>query len=184
LVQGLASTSHADGSVITLRPCSFEGLYREYFPFTWRALRALGVPRGALDDAAQELWVVVHRRLGDFEGRSSAKTWLFGIAVNVARNERRRMRRQPPLESPRAEVPSRSPDPESWHEGREAWQRVESYLDRLDDERREIFVSCLLEGLSATEVAELTGLGVLTVYNRVRSLRRSFRAFVERQEGP
>jgi hypothetical protein len=43
-------------------------------------------------------------------------------------------------------------------------------------------VSCLLEGLGAAEVAELTGLGLLTVYNRVRALRRSFRAWVARQE--
>jgi RNA polymerase sigma-70 factor, ECF subfamily len=164
------------------RPCPLEQLYREYFSFTWRALRALGVPRASLDDAAQELWVVVHRRLASFEGRSKAKTWLFGIAVNVARNQRRQARRHPPMDIPRSELRSPEPDAESLREGREAWRRVESFLETLDDERREVFVSCLLEGLSASEVAELTGLGVLIVYNRVRSLRRSFRTWVERQE--
>jgi RNA polymerase sigma-70 factor, ECF subfamily len=117
-------------------PASFEQLYREYFPFTWRALRALGVPRGALDDAAQELWVVVHRRLAGFEGRSKTKTWLFGIAVNVARNQRRHARRRPTLDEPGAEPMSPEPDAESLHAGRQAWQRVESYLETLDDERR------------------------------------------------
>jgi RNA polymerase sigma-70 factor (ECF subfamily) len=160
-------------------PSAFDRLYREYFAFSWRALQALGVPRGALDDATQELWVVVHRRLAGFEGRSTAKTWLFGIAVNVARNQRRHARRHPALDAPRTEVASRTPDPEALHEGREAWQQVESYLETLDDERREVFVSALLEGLSAPEVAELTGLGLLTVYNRVRSLRRSFRAWLD-----
>jgi len=67
--------------------------------------------------------------------------------------------------------------------GRQAWQLVEGYLETLDDQRREVFVSCLLEGLSAPEVAEVTGLGVLTVYNKVRALRRSFRAWAARQEG-
>jgi RNA polymerase sigma-70 factor, ECF subfamily len=162
-------------------PSSFDKLYREYFAFTWRALRALGVPANTLDDAAQELWVVVHRRLASFEGRSTAKTWLFGIAVNIARNQRRRAHRHPPMDDRGTDVPSRAPDPESLHECREAWQLVEGYLETLDHERREVFVSALLEGLSAPEVAELTGLGVLTVYNRVRAMRRSFRAWLERR---
>jgi RNA polymerase sigma-70 factor, ECF subfamily len=161
------------------RLSAFEALYREYFSFTWRTLQALGVPRGALDDATQELWVVVHRRLAGFEGRSSMKTWLFGIAVNVARNQRRQTRRQPALDAPHGELPSAEPDAERQHQGREAWRRVERFLDTLDDERREVFVSALLEGWSAPEVAELTGLGVLTVYNRIRALRRSFRAWSE-----
>jgi RNA polymerase sigma-70 factor, ECF subfamily len=163
-------------------PATFDQLYREYFAFTWRALQALGVERGVLDDATQELWVIVHRRLSNFEGRSKAKTWLFGIAVNVARNQRRHARRHPRMELPPSEPPSVEPDAESLQAGRQAWQRVEAYLATLDDERRMVFVSCLLEGLSASEVAELTGLGVLTVYNRVRALRRSFRAWVAQRE--
>ena len=161
---------------------SFETLYSLYFGFTWRVLGHLGVPARSMDDAVQEVWVVVHRRLAGFEGRSKTKTWLFGIAVNVARNQRRHARRRPTLDEPCAEPMSPEPDAESLHAGRQAWQRVESYLETLDDERREVFVSCLLEGLGAAEVAELTGLGLLTVYNRVRALRRSFRAWVARQE--
>jgi len=94
-------------------PASFEELYREYFAFTWRALQALGVSRDVLDDAAQEVWVVVHRRLAGFEGRSKAKTWLFGIAVNVARNQRRHARRRPPMEPSHVEPLSPEPDAES-----------------------------------------------------------------------
>jgi len=68
---------------------SFAQIYEEYFAFVWRSLRALGVSRSALDDATQDVFVVVHRRLSDFEGRSSLKTWLFGIACRVAANHRR-----------------------------------------------------------------------------------------------
>jgi hypothetical protein len=75
-----------DGGVDTL---AFERLYLLYFGFTWRVLGHLGVPQHAIDDAVQELWLVVHRRLPAFEARSSLKTWLFGIALNVARNHRR-----------------------------------------------------------------------------------------------
>jgi RNA polymerase sigma-70 factor, ECF subfamily len=161
---------------------TFDHLYREYFAFAWRALQALGVERDALDDAAQELWVIVHRRLPSFEGRSKVKTWLFGIAVNVARNQRRHSRRHPAMAPPSLEPASVEPDAESVHAGREAWHLVEAFLSTLDDERRVVFVSCLLEGLSAPEVAGLTQLGVLTVYNRIRALRRSFRAWVAQRE--
>ena len=63
---------------------AFERVYEEHFDFVWRSLRRLGVPRSALDDAVQEVFLVVHRRLAEFEGRSSLKTWLFGIAVHIA----------------------------------------------------------------------------------------------------
>src|SRR5262245_22373561 len=62
----------------------FEELYEAHFDFVWRSLRRLGVPHPGLDDAVQEVFIVVHRRLGAFEGRSTLKTWLFGIAVHVA----------------------------------------------------------------------------------------------------
>ncbi|NJL96066.1 MAG: TIR domain-containing protein, partial [Anaerolineae bacterium] len=62
----------------------FDAVYDEYFEFAWRSLRRLGVPTEALDDAVQDLFLVVHRRLDSFEGRSSLRTWIFGIALRVA----------------------------------------------------------------------------------------------------
>ena len=71
----------------------FAAVYREYFPFVWRMARRLGVAPHALDDVCQDVFVVVHRRLGDFEGRSSLKSWIFGIVHNVALVHRRKLRR-------------------------------------------------------------------------------------------
>jgi RNA polymerase sigma-70 factor, ECF subfamily len=158
----------------------FEELYHQHFAYIWRALRCLGVPAAAIDDAAQEVWVVVHRRLPEFQGRSQLKTWLFGIALNVNRNRRRSVRRHPEYELP-LDVASNAHDPGLEHEGREAWQRVSEYLATLDQQRREVFVCCLLEGLSAPEAAEVTGLPVATIYDRVRALRRSFKSWLERR---
>src|SRR3954470_17967759 len=64
-------------------------LYEEHFEFVWRSLRRLGVSAASLDDATQEVFVVVFRRLADFEGRSSVRTWLFGIAIHVAQHHMR-----------------------------------------------------------------------------------------------
>ncbi|HTV21844.1 MAG TPA: sigma-70 family RNA polymerase sigma factor [Polyangiaceae bacterium] len=161
---------------------SFEQLYRDYFPFTWRTLRGLGIPPIALDDAAQEVWLIVHRRLPEFEGRSTAKTWLFGIALNVSRNLKRRSATRE-LDRLPLHLPSSEPGPAEEREGREAWELVRSYLDTLDRERREVFVCSLLEGLSATDTARATGLEVATVHHRVRALRRGLSRWAQRQKG-
>src|SRR6188768_1503057 len=73
---------------------SFDSAYEEHFTFVWRCLRSLGVTRAQLDDAAQEVFLVVHRRLDTFEGSSSLRGWLFGIVRHVAFNQRRTMKRR------------------------------------------------------------------------------------------
>lgn len=160
-------------------PASFRELYERHFAFTWRCLRHLGVPDAQLDDAVQEVWIAAHRRLADFEGRADIKTWLFGIAINVQRNQHRSERRwagfvplTPALVSPAA-------DPSQEREGREAWALVQKFVGSLDDVRRAIFVGALLEGLSPAETAAATGLDVPTIYHRVRSLRRSFQLWAD-----
>jgi RNA polymerase sigma-70 factor, ECF subfamily len=162
---------------------SFEELYEQYFRFAWRALRHLGVPPASLEDAAQELWMVVHRRLGSFEQRSGPRTWLFGIALNIARNQRRGERRSPQMQPLPEHVVSARPDAEGLRAGQEAWTKIQSFLQTLDEQRRAVFVSSLLEQMSAAETAEATGLDPATVYHLVRRLRRSFKAYLAQLEG-
>jgi RNA polymerase sigma-70 factor (ECF subfamily) len=138
----------------------------------------LGVPFAALEDAAQEVWMVVHRRLPTFEGRSAPHTWLFGIALNVARNRRRGLRRAPEMVALPEHMTSARPDPEGLHVGYEAWCKVQRFLDTLDDQRRAVFVCSLLEQLSAAETAEATGLDPAAVYHLVRRLRQAFREYL------
>jgi RNA polymerase sigma-70 factor (ECF subfamily) len=162
---------------------SFEALYERYFSFTWRALRHLGVPVALLEDATQEVWLVVHRRLPTFEWRSAPHSWLFGIAMNLARNRLREVRRAPEMLALPEHVRSARPDPEGQHSAYEAWQKVERFLDTLDQPRRAVFVCSLLEQLSAAETAEATGLDVATVYHAVRRLRQAFKAYLTALEG-
>src|ERR1700722_16791744 len=58
---------------------TFAQIYESSFAFAWRTARRLGTPEANLDDVVQEIFMVAHRRQGDFEGRSSVKTWLYGI---------------------------------------------------------------------------------------------------------
>ena len=163
-------------------PRAFARLYQRYVGFTWRVVGQLGVPSHAIDDVVQEVWLVVHRRLPSFEGRAALKSWLFGVSLNVARNQRRSdRRRQKHLPEPPRE--DASFDPELIREGREAWERVERFLDTLDDQRRAIFAQQLIQNCSAPETAEAIGVDVLTVYRQVRSLRSAFRRWLGRELG-
>jgi len=168
----------------TVRAASlpFRALYEQHFAFTWRTLRYLGVPEAQLDDAAQEVWLVVHRRYGEFEGRSELKTWLFSIAINVERNLQRTRRRRGQLVPLPDDLLAGYGDPALEREGSEAWALVRSFIDTLDDTRRAVFGAALLEGLSAAETAQATGLDLPTVYHRIRALRRSFNRWVDSRE--
>lgn len=143
----------------------------------------MGIAESQLDDAVQELWVIVYRRLPEFEGRSELRTWLFGIALNVRRNFSRAERRRPALVALPVELTSMAPDPLSEHEGREAWLLVERFMATLDEVRRAVFVASCLEGMSPAETAEATGLEVTAIYHRVRSLRRSFEHWAAAHRG-
>src|SRR5687767_2802019 len=74
----------------------FDQVYDEHVDFVWRSARRLGVPGTFADDVVQQTFLVVHRRLHDFEHRSSVKTWLFSILLRVVQDHRRSMRRKSP----------------------------------------------------------------------------------------
>lgn len=159
---------------------AFEDVYEEHFDFVWRAVRRLGVPSASVEDAVQDVFVVVHRRAAEFEGRSSVKTWLFGIVVHVARAHRRR-RTLDALDDPDAVVDPRAESPHARAEAAEARRVLHEVLDTLDDERREVFVLIELSEMTAPEAAEALGLKLNTVYSRLRAARHDFDAEVERR---
>lgn len=159
---------------------TIERVHAEHFPFIWRSLRGLGVPAAALDDAAQEVLLVVHRRLAEFEGRSTLRSWLFSIAYGVARNQRRTLRRRGEHEQISPEMIEHAPGPEACVESRQALRFVEEFLDRLDQEKRALFVLALLEQLPAPEVACALGVPINTVYSRIRLMREEFRRALAR----
>src|SRR5579862_8272818 len=80
--------------LVEARPFTFDDVYERHIDFVWRILRRLGVPARSLDDAAQDVLLVVHRRLGSFDGRAPLRRWLAGICVRVARQEYRTRRRR------------------------------------------------------------------------------------------
>jgi RNA polymerase sigma-70 factor (ECF subfamily) len=159
-------------------PADFEALYRETFPAVWRVLGRLGVPQADLHDAAQNVYLVAHRRRAEFSGRSSVKTWVVGIAVNVAADMCRTARRKPmhPLDE---KVPDAAPGPHELASQAESLALVSRLLETLPIERRQIFILAELEEFTAPEIAESLGLNLNTVYSRLRLARRDFQAALD-----
>lgn len=153
---------------------TFDEVYEGHFDAVWRSLARLGVPAAHLDDAAQEVFLTVHRRLGDFEGRSSLKTWLTGITLKVASTWRRSAQRRGEAVPLDAAVAAAGGAPDEVTARREALAQLQRILAALPDEQREVFVLMELEQQSAPEVAEALGLNVNTTYSRLRLARSAF----------
>lgn len=153
---------------------SFDDVYNEHVAFVWRTARALGVSETNADDLVQEVFLVVHRKLGSFEGRSNLRTWLVSIVVNCIRNSRRRERRKGnhvPLDE---DVRDQTPDPTRIAETNSALSLVRVILDRMNADQREVFALMEMEELSAPETAEVLSLPLNTVYSRLRLARAFF----------
>src|SRR5690606_28421405 len=58
-------------------------IYRAHQDYVARVLHHCGLEAGMIDDALQDVFLVVHRRLADFDGRTSIRNWLYGIARRV-----------------------------------------------------------------------------------------------------
>jgi len=156
---------------------TFEQVYDEHFDFVWRTLRRLGVRDDDAKDAVQDVFLVVHRALAGFEGRSKLTTWLFGICFKVAAARRRSgyVRRERVTDPSTLEQPDPRPDAASELERSQALDLVHTLIDDLPEEQRIVFVLFELESLGGEEIAELTGASVGTVRSRLRLAREGFR---------
>src|SRR5262249_46242487 len=116
------------------------------------------------------IFLVVHRRLPEFDWRYSIHTWLFAIAFRVARDHLRRARRARGQELD-DQLPAAAPMPDESAERSRVLRLVSQLLDELDDDKRVVLLLVDVEGMTPQEVAEATGVGVNTVYSRLRRAR-------------
>jgi RNA polymerase sigma-70 factor (ECF subfamily) len=168
--------------VETTAPITFLDLYETHLSFVWNGVRRLGVPESAIEDVVQEVFLVVHRKLGEFEGRSSLKTWLFGIALRVVRHYRRSQRAKGGVEPDDVDsLPdARASSPQQSAERGQMIDVLHRLLDDLDDDKREVLVLAELQQMTAPEIAEVTGANLNTVYWRLRVARQEFERGVTR----
>lgn len=162
----------------SLQP-GFREFFDEHHAFVWRSVLRLGVPKADLDDVVQETFVVAARRLAEFEGRSSLRTWLFAIAAHVTKTHRRTHARRTRVAQASIDAAPRFVDP---HHQTEAADLLHRLIAELDDDQRAAWIQFDLEGMTANEIAAGLGLNVNTVYSRVRSARAVIEAALARQQ--
>jgi RNA polymerase sigma-70 factor, ECF subfamily len=163
---------------------NFDTVYEENFAFAWRTARALGVSPALIDDAVQEVFIVVHRRLCDYRPEASVRSWLFGVVRRVAKDFRRSdKRRGLSVEVTDEHLGSAHGDPYVVATRNQALRLVEEFAETLDDERRALFVLSELEQMPTPEVASALDLNINTVYSRLKALRQNLSMFVAERIG-
>ena len=143
--------------------------------FLWATLQRLGVRAHDLDDVYQEVFLVVHRRLGDYAPSLPLRPWLFGICVRVVAAWRRRAHvRREELTDAMPERTAATPSPEEGAERARSQQILQCVLDELDLERRAVFVMYEIDELPCEQIADMIGVPVGTVHSRLHAARKEF----------
>lgn len=156
-------------------PPDVRTVFLQHGAFIHRSLIRLGVRPADADDALQEVLVVIHRRLKEYEpGRAALPAWLFGIALRVAKSYRRRLanRKEVAVSSVSEGVDERTPERDV--DVLRARQRLQGILDGMSPEKRATFVLFELEGFHCERIAEVTGVPIGTVHSRLHAARREF----------
>ena len=158
--------------------------------------------RAIAEDVVQETWVTCFNRIGSFEGRSSFQTWVYGIALNIARSRRRRERRWLPFASwgrDTSDSRGRTVDPRRfgadgmWKEwpdpwssipestllGAETMSRLRGAIDALPPKQREVIVLRDVAGLDASDVARMLGISAENERVRLHRARAAVRKLLE-----
>ena len=161
----------------------FSAVYGSHFLEVCRWLRAMGGPEADLEDLAQEVFLVVRRRLPEFDG-GNLRGWLYRIARNVAGDHRRRSFFRQLFHRRLGEQYDESwdvaPSPDRRYAEREARRTVVRVLARMSAKKRTAFVLFEIEGYSSDEIARLEGIPEATVRTRLFHARREFREVLRR----
>jgi RNA polymerase sigma-70 factor (ECF subfamily) len=163
-------------------PPHFREVYEQNFEMVWRYATFHGVPPMHLDDVVQEVFIVVHGRMETFEGRSSLRGWVMGVAHNVVRDYLRKRANRPAgdhLESD-TQIQLVGDSPAEAVEKKRAALLLDEILSKMNDAQREVFILSEIEQLSAPEISRALEVNENTVRTRLRAARHEFEAAVAR----
>lgn len=152
-------------------PADFQELYAAELAYVIRTLQRLGVAAADLEDAAQDLFVIVYRRRAERDPARPVRPWLFGIAYRVVGNYRHKAHRRREVGGDDVDGVAARPTPEEAVAHAQERAALLRALDELDLEHRAVAVLYELEGLTAPVIAEVLGVPLNTVYSRARTAR-------------
>lgn len=163
---------------------TFEEVYTGLLRYVLRVLWRMGVPARHLRDVAQEVFLVVYRRFGEYDPRFSMKAWVAGIASNLAlrhlqlsRNRRELLARS---DGERVDVADPGYDAEQRFAQAETQRIVRELVQRIEGDRRVVFLLYELEGIEMREIAAALQISENTAWDRLRRARKEFAAAVRR----
>ncbi len=166
---------------LSQRSARFRSMLDEHHRFIWRLLRRFGVPESEADDAAQDVFCVAARRIADIKS-GSERSFLYGVAIRVAAESRRRRGRH--REDHVSGAITGAVLLESGIETRAnrtmARELLDDVLDEMDEPLREAFVLFEFEGMAVKDIADLLELPIGTIGSRLRRARESFSASASR----
>lgn len=179
----LAQTGAGDRQALT-------ELYTRYRGALFAYLLRLTPDRHLAEDLLQETFVAVWKSAASFAGRSTVRTWLFGVAHRQAHNSLRR--RAEPLagEEELAELVAADPEPEDAALAQATREELLAAIARLSLAHRETLALAFGQEMPAAEIAEALGVPIGTVRSRLRDAKRLLRAALsetlgaEREEKP
>lgn len=157
-------------------------IFEAHAAFVLRLVRRLGVSASDVEDVAQEVFVIVHRKVDTYDGTSTVRTWLFGITSRVVSDHRRRAHRRYELLTQDLPVTAVQPNQPGDARARELRSRLDAALSSLDEAKRAVFILHDMEEMTMAEVAEAVGCPLNTAYSRLRDARQRVRAFFEPSE--
>ncbi len=185
---GAAAAASAPTAAGAVAVPAFAEVYDGHFTAVWHALRRLGVWERDLDDAAHDVFVVVHRRLPDFEAGRPVRPWLLGIAAKVASEFRRRSQHRHEVVSEDTEAekdrlvqtatPAYGVAADRVFDDKERRALLHRALDHLDDDRRVVLVMHDIEGHGMPEIAAALQTNINTLYARLRAARAALKVAV------
>ena len=158
----------------------FDAVYEDQVDFVWRTVRRMGVRAADADDVVQDVFVIVHRRLAEFEGRAQLKTWVFKILLHVVRHYWRTHQRKPgnrageDVTTLQTLMADHESGPAASLERVEALRILDRLLAALDEDKREVFVLAEIEQMTAAEIADIVDANANTVASRLRAARQDF----------
>jgi RNA polymerase sigma-70 factor (ECF subfamily) len=160
----------------------FPSVYEAWFHSVERWLRALGIHESEREDVAQEVFLVVRRKLDGFDGRN-LPAWLYRIAAGTAANHRRRAWYRRVFLRPRDvdldAVASQRKNPAEQLEQQQERAALHRLLEKMSEKRRVAFVMSEIDGMSGEEIAAVLDIPVATVWTRLHHARKDFLALVD-----
>lgn len=173
----------ATGRVAAPLEQAFVQAYRAHFSWVWRALARLGIRERDLPDVTHDVFVVVHRKLPDFDPGRPMRPWLFGICYRTALDRKRKMSHWRETPSDQLEAVAPEPAPDEVTAARQAHALVLRALQSLELDQRAVFVLHELEGMTMPDIATIIDAPLNTLYSRLRLARAAFAAAVTRLQG-